>query len=88
VVKKALVGKRGDRETPQLVKANAVGQHGRDTLVCPQMLRTQLRSMPRTSPVILELVRLKELYYNLGPHRSDTSLPMDAGHSVFSPGLT
>lgn len=26
--------------------------------------------------------------YNLGPHRSDTSLPTDAGHSVFSSGLT
>lgn len=83
-----MVGTRGDREAPQRVKANSVDQQGRYTLVCPQVLRTELRPVSHTSPVILELVGLRGLYYNLGPHRGDTSLPMDAGHSVFSPRLT
>lgn len=63
-----MVGKRGDREALYLVKANSVGQHGRYALMCPQVLRTQLRPMPHTSPVILELVglELRKLYYNLG----------------------
>lgn len=83
-----LGSQEGDREALQLVKANSVGQYGRHTLVCPHVLRTQLRPMPHTLPVILEIVGLRKLHYNLGPHRGGTSLPMDTEHSVFSPRLT